>query len=215
MELGIERGNQIKMYSWKSVEPKALRDAGEITSAFLRLGVRDLRQAARFIQLLRYGRNLHPGHPRAVLDEQIGTCSTKHALMRRFAAEQNVTMALTIGMYEMSERNTPGVGVVLKQFQLRSLPEAHCFIRVNGKRIDLTGISALTEREPITHFLYETDIEPDQVLSYKASLHKRFLRSWIDQQSRRQDTVEELWSIREQCIAALSKRLEPYQPANC
>lgn len=206
MDKSVERCDQIKMYSWDSIEPAILRGSGEITNAFLQLGVSDLRHAARFIQSLRYGRNAHPDRRLVVLDERIGTCSTKHALMYRLAIEQNVAMALTIGIYEMSERNTPGVGVVLARFGIRSLPEAHCYIRFRGKRIDLTGIPASPEMEPIVHFLFETDIEAGQILDYKVKIHRQFLESWNDRQRPQRSTIQELWSIREECIAALSNR---------
>lgn len=45
------------MYSWERIEPIAFRNSGEITRAFLPLGISDLREAARWIQSLRYGRN--------------------------------------------------------------------------------------------------------------------------------------------------------------
>jgi hypothetical protein len=46
--------------------------------------------------------------PVIVLAEQRGTCSTKHALLRRLAIEQGLDIALVLGIYEMTERNTPG-----------------------------------------------------------------------------------------------------------
>jgi hypothetical protein len=204
MDQNIEGCNQIEMYCWNSVEPTVFQGSGEITNAFLRLGIGDLRQAARHVQMLPYGRNLHPNNPLAVLEEQLGTCSTKHALICRLANEQPVETTLTVGIYEMSERNTPGVGAVLQRYGLPSLPEAHCYIRLGSRRIDLTGIPAGPDTEPITHFLFETEIEPEQILDHKAAIHKHFLESWCHHDRLQQHTPQELWSIREECIAALS-----------
>lgn len=192
------------MHSWERVEPIAFRNSGEITRAFLYLGISDLREAARWIQSLRYGRNAHPESPLTVLDERCGTCSTKHSLMQRLAHEQNILMALTVGIYEMSEQNTPGVGLVLGRFGLFSLPEAHCYLRRRGKRIDLTGLPNAPHREPIQRFLLEETIEPDEITDYKVWLHRRFLASWSDGHQCRGYTPQQLWSIREECILALS-----------
>lgn len=200
------------MESWESMEAIPLRSAGEITQAFVQLGFSDLRGVARYIEALRYGRNTLPERPLVVLEERCGTCSTKHALMRRLAGEQSIPMSLTVGIYEMSERNTPGIGRVLKQFGLSSLPEAHCYLRFRGKRIDLTGLAMVRGTTEPRVFLFEEDIEPDDVTGCKATLHKRFLESWNDRQKLRVHSLQQLWSIREQCIVALSGHQEKPQP---
>ena len=38
---------------------------------------------------------------RSVLSAGKGTCSTKHALLAAVASEQNIPVALTLGIYEM------------------------------------------------------------------------------------------------------------------
>ena len=39
-----------------------------------------------------------------------------------------------LGIYEMSDRNTPGVGRVLTAHGLSYIPEAHCYLRCQGER---------------------------------------------------------------------------------
>jgi 2-polyprenyl-6-methoxyphenol hydroxylase-like FAD-dependent oxidoreductase len=201
-DLNVIHSTPVEMHSWESVSPISFRNSGEITRAFINLGISDLREAARLVQSFPYVRNARPESPLVVLDEECGTCSTKHALMQRLANEQNIPMALIVGIYEMSEQNTRGVGEVLKRFGLCSLLEAHCYLRVRGKRIDLTGLPYTWEREPIQHFLLEETIEPDEITDYKVWFHKRVLESW--NQPSGQYSVPELWSIREECILALS-----------
>ncbi|HWO29322.1 MAG TPA: hypothetical protein VNO32_11045 [Candidatus Acidoferrum sp.] len=79
-----------------------------VTTAFLGIAKTDLRTAAQYVCGLPYGRNSDPSDPVIVLAEQRGTCSTKHALLRRLAIEQGLDIALVLGIYEMTERNTPG-----------------------------------------------------------------------------------------------------------
>jgi hypothetical protein len=118
------------------------------------------------------------------------------------AREQDVPIALTLGIYEMNERNTPGVGSVLRKHHLTCLPEAHCYLTHQGLRVDVTR-SGIESNEPIRRFLYEESINPDQIGSYKIELHQLFLRRWVA--VLKDPSWEEIWQIREECIAKLSE----------
>jgi len=153
-----------------------------------------------------YGRNIDPTDVLAVIKERRGTCSTKHALLRRLAMEQDLSLALIIEIYEMNQSNTPGVGTVLKKYGLPSLPEAHCYLRSGHKRIDVTRITSDFALESITRFIHEEEISPEQVGDYKISLHRRFLQRWMDETAAGATyTLTELWRIREECIASLEQ----------
>lgn len=192
------------MHSWEALDPVPLQPAGPIATAFLATGVHNYQEAARYIGRIRYGRNSFLDDPLVVLIEGCGTCSTKHALLRRLAIEQNIAATLNLGIYEMNGRNTPGVRAVLQRHGLTSLPEAHCYLRFNGNRIDATREMAKTPAERIARFLHEEEIAPEQVGPYKTDLHKRFLRSWMRQNATTAYTFNELWGVREQCILVLS-----------
>jgi hypothetical protein len=105
----------------------------------------------------------------------------------------------------MNAHNTPGVGIVLERHRLAGLPEAHCYLRFRGKRIDVTG-GGVGQREPILKFLHEEDIVPEQIGQYKARLHRQFLQRWMGESNAAGGRdLEEIWQIREECIAALSR----------
>jgi len=60
--------------------------------------------------------------------------------------------------------------------------------------------------EPIEVFLCEERIEPEQIGDTKVALHKRFLRDWVARRGTiGQLSWEEIWKVREECIAALSE----------
>ncbi len=194
------------MHSWEALDPVSLQPAGPVTAAFAALALRDFREAAAYIHRLPYGRNANRTDPLAVLQEARGTCSTKHALLRRLALEQNLQIALILGIYEMNQRNTPGVGSVLQRYRLESLPEAHCYLCANRQNIDVTRTLAHSPVEPITRFIHEEEIAPDQIGEYKINLHRRFLQRWMAQTTPQIPyTLAELWRIREECIAALEQ----------
>jgi hypothetical protein len=188
----------VQLYSWDALDPTPLRRERPVSAAFLEIGPRDFRSAARLISSLPYGRNANPEHPLAVLTEGRGTCSTKHALLRRLAIEQGLDAALVLGIFEMTERNTPGVGKVLAKYGLTVMLEAHCYLRSGGHRVDVTRKVERKPVEAMSMFLHEGDIDPDQIGSYKISLHKKMLAAWATDQRVHGLGLEELWRIREE-----------------
>ncbi len=193
------------MQSWPALPDIPLQPGGQTAADFIARGITDFRAAGRYLHHLPYGRNADRSDFRLVLPEGRGTCSTKHALLAALAREQDLPVVLTLGIYEMHERNTPGVGVVLDRYGLQYLPEAHCYLRHEGTRIDITR-SGAEPTDPIDRFLHEEAIVPAQIGDYKVQLHQRFLRSWIantDVVSGR--SFAEVWKIREEGIAALAQ----------
>jgi hypothetical protein len=85
-------------------------------------------------------------------------------------------------------------------------PEAHCYLRSGGKRIDITRAFSGRRIEPIEQFLYEEEIAPNQITRYKTAVHKNFLMKWIaDNGGLSGLSFEDVWEIREECIARLSQ----------
>ena len=179
-----------------------LTAVGSITSQFLALGIQDFAGAARHVWRLPYGRIGDRAKLSLVLSEGHGTCTTKHALLAELAREHGVDVGLTLGIFEMDERNTPGVGAVLASHGLAAIPEAHCYLTYAGARIDLTRDVA--GAAPIETFLHEEPITPAQIGDYKIALHRDFLAGWLVRSPAGGGrSLEEIWPIREACIAAL------------
>ena len=105
---------------------------------FAAMGISDYVEAARHVRSLPYGRNADRSDWRLVLEEGRGTCSTKHALLAELARENGLPVSLMLGVYEMDGANTPGVGAVLEHHGLPFVPEAHCYLAHDGRRVDLT-----------------------------------------------------------------------------
>jgi len=194
------------MHSWDVLDPVPLKPADDVSDAFIQAGVPDYRAAARFVSRLRYGRNTVVSDPLIVIREGRGTCSTKHALLRRLAREQGLDVALVLGIYEMHEGNTLGIGPILKRHDLTTLPEAHCYLRFRGDRVDITREINTCVSEPVAQFLHEEDITPEQIGDYKRDLHRQFMRQWIAETGAAAGRdLDEMWRIREECIASLSQ----------
>lgn len=175
-----------------------LHPRGPASATCLAHGLRDYRSAAAHVAALPYGRGL-ARDDLAILAEHRGTCSTKHALLARLAAEHHVPVALILGIYLMDGSNTPGVGDALAAHGLTALPEAHCVLRWRAHTIDLTrpNITALPT------FLNDQPISPDDIVTRKLEIHRQFLTTWLPAHLPGW-TLESLWRAREACIAALA-----------
>jgi hypothetical protein len=194
------------MRSWDALPSIAFKPAGPLTTEMLSHGITDMRAAGRYLQQLPYGRPSNRADFRTVLREERGTCSTKHALLAALAHEQELPIVLMLGIYDMHDRNTPGIGAVLVRYDLASLPEAHCYLMYKGQRIDITR-SGAEPTEPITQLLYEEAIVPKQIGDYKVTIHRRFMQEWVSNhvETVRGRDFEDMWRIREECIAALEQ----------
>ena len=93
---------------------------------------------------------------------------------------------------------------VLSAHGLDSLPEAYCCLRYAGHRVDVTRCGVLL-RTPITYFHDEWSIEPAQIGAHKVVLHQSYLRRWLCDRPALALSPEDLWRIREACIAALAQ----------
>lgn len=191
-----------RMESWPVLPAAPLAAPGPETEACRQRGCATYRDVARALHELPYGRNSDRGDFRLVWPEGRGTCSTKHALLAAVAREQDLPVALRIGIYDMAETNTPGVGRLLSSHGLPSLPEAHCYLAYADLRVDITRAGVLPEAA-IGAFHEEWSIEPAQIGAPKVALHQRYLRAWLRERRDLDLSFEELWAIREACIREL------------
>ena len=199
----IERA--ILTHGYDALPSDPIRDRGRVSAAFLGLRIDDFRGAAQYVRDLPYGRNVATSDILAVLNERRGTCSTKHALLKALADEQGLPIRLMLGIYVMNARNTPGIGRVLEEHHLPCMPEAHCYLVHQDRRIDMTRNLDDRDSEPIARFLIEEEITTEQIGEYKRSRHRAFMRQWLHRRASLDFDLDQLWRIREQCIAALSR----------
>ena len=157
-----------------------------------------------YVRNLPYGRNASRTDLSQVLTNERGTCSSKHALLKEVADRNKITeVELILAIYRMTVDNTPGIGDYISAAGLEYLPEAHCYLKVDGKRIDCTSESSDIQRLE-SAIIQELVIQPEQVGQYKVNYHKTFIKQWLAENDIRQ-TPEEIWKIREKCIAELSR----------
>nr|WP_321245516.1 hypothetical protein [uncultured Psychroserpens sp.] len=170
------------------------------------LGLTDFDAVYNYMKQLPYGRNSNRSNYKLVLKENKGTCSTKHAFLKAVAIENNTEdLKLCLGIFKMNRDNTPKISAVLDRYQLDYIPEAHCYLKVSDTIKDITFNDSHNELPAFAQsLLHEEFILPEHIGEYKVNLHQTFLKSWIIKENIPL-TFDELWKVRELCIAQLSK----------
>jgi hypothetical protein len=164
-------------------------------------GISTFAQLTQRVAAIPYGRTSSES-PVAVLIQNRGTCSSKHRLLAHVAQEfHQFAIILAVGIYDMHEDNTPGVGVVLDAAGVASIPEAHCYLKVNDSRFDFTGLR-LGATSPFQSLLSETAVSPENLAEHKKRLHASRLLNWAGQRGL---SLDDAWTIREACISALAQ----------
>lgn len=174
-----------------------------VADLFLRKNITTFYGAIDTIHNLPYGRTKDPLIMGNVITQGKGTCSTKHATLKALAEEHALYgLQLQLAIYGMKEENTKGIGKVLDKYELPYMLEAHCFLSYDEKVYDYTfsGNATLKWQDSV---LIKTTIDTDQIGNYKSDYHKSILQDWI-KRDKLPYTLEQLWSIREECIAALA-----------
>ncbi|MFD0964728.1 hypothetical protein [Pseudofulvibacter geojedonensis] len=178
-----------------------LLNKGILSKRLLEMGVFSFDQLIALIQNLPYGRNADRANPDLVLKELKGACSTKHALIKKIALEQEINeVKLILCMFKMNAKNTSKIAKVLYKYNLEYIPEAHCVLQIKNQYLDIT--TSKSSYNKIKEDVIElVEIQPEQIGVFKVEYHQQFLKTWLNNNNY---SFEELWKIREECIEALS-----------
>ena len=174
-----------------------------ISSAFLAKGLKTFVEAADFVGKLPYGRNANKSDLTTVFNDNCGTCSTKHALLKKLAEENGFhDLKLFLGIFKMHAGNTPRVEETLARASLDYLPEAHNYLKYKGQVLDFTFGKAVDEPFFLKDLILEIEIPANAITAFKVTFHKTYLNTWLEE-NRIPLTMEQVWAVRERCIAAL------------
>ncbi len=177
---------------------------GIISDEFLNRNIRDFHAACEYISNLPYKRNLDKSNIQCVFNDLGGTCSTKHAVLRKLALEnKHPEIRLILGIFKMDSEYAFKIKNTLQKFNLNYIPEAHNYLKIEDEYFDFT--------KPDSHYkqfknklLIEKEIEYNEITSVKVSFHKDFLMRWIAEENILYN-LDEIWKIREQCIKDLQQ----------
>lgn len=175
-----------------------------IAATFRERGIHTFYDAIEVVNSPPYGRTKNKERLEQVIIEGRGTCSTKHAVLKALAEEHALYgLKLSLAIYAMDEINTPGVGTILKNYDLPYIFEAHVYLTYNDKVYDYTFPNSQKKLWQ-NSVIVEVTIDTDQIGIYKQKFHKSVLAEWT-QRERLNYSAEELWDIREKCIHHLDR----------
>lgn len=181
-----------------NIDPKA----GPLSGKLATKNINSLKDLLDWLAELPYSRNSDRSDFTLVLEENKGTCSTKHALVRALANENSwPDIDLYIGFFFMDAKVYPRLGEILKKAGLEGLPEAHTFLVIDGNYIDVTSKNIPISEDLIVD---EMEIEPQGIGDFKETIHKGFMMDWAEEEKINLP-LDQLWAIREACIKELAK----------
>lgn len=173
-----------------------------ISKAFINHGINTFQKAGSWVSSLTYRRNHDKENELALFKDLCGTCSTKHAILKRLADENGKhELKLILGLFKMDGNNTPAIKDLLQEHDLPYIPEAHNYLRVSNYIMDFTGIG-INETKFELDLLKEIEIQAEQITDFKVQFHREYLAQWIED-NKVPYSLDELWAIREECIGLI------------
>lgn len=189
----------------KSSTMKISNTSKSISDQFLKLDLFDFFAAAEYVKNLPYKRNSQKDNPLCVFQDSGGTCSTKHALLKRLADENSFEeLKLMLGIFKMNGSNTRKITPILEKYSLKEIPEAHNYLKIENQIFDFTRKNSKPE-DFINDLIEEIQIQPEQIIDFKIKYHKNFLKKYLKENPQIPYNLDEFWKIREECIAELQK----------
>ncbi|GAB5417447.1 MAG: hypothetical protein Crog4KO_30290 [Crocinitomicaceae bacterium] len=181
-----------------------LNATDELTLDIVESGCVTWDDLVRSVRNFKYGRGADRSDFEGVWYRRKGTCSTKHGFLKEIANRNGFNnVELMVGIYLMTAENTPSVATILNTHELQGIPEAHCYLKVDGSYLDATSNSS-DYNKIAADLLEEKSVDKSFLVSEKIDYHKEYLMHWL-QNEEVPLSLDELWGIREDCIAALSE----------
>jgi hypothetical protein len=169
------------MDKFKVFPEKAITGSGQVSRAFLDLGIKSFQEACQYVHGLPYGYNSDRNDLMILFKEKMGTCTTKHAVISTLAAELNLPITRGVGIYAMTEAIVTGADKILAEYGLPYVPMIHCFLEYGNYRVDLTEGNRNGKNRPIDDFLYTDRVAAtisakDEYMIYRRALSEVILK---------------------------------------
>jgi len=159
---------------------KPIVGAGPIAHTFLGLEINGFWAACRYVHELPYGYNSDRDDLMILFKEKMGSCTTKHAVIATLAAELQLPIEKSIGIYTMTEDLVKGTHQLMEKYDLPYVPMVHCFLVYEDYRVDLSEGNRNGKAGPIDYFIYTEKVAAnisgkDEYLLYRKALREHIL----------------------------------------
>jgi hypothetical protein len=170
------------MDSYNKLPHAEIKPKGEISKKFLELGINSFKEACGYVHNMEYGYNSTYEKKMILFLEQMGTCTTKHAIIAGLAEELKIPLHKHVGVYKFTEETSTGANDIIKKYDIPYVPMVHCFLVYKNFRFDLTEGNCNGKNSTIESFIHEEEVDPfisrkDEYLLYKKVLKEKILPS--------------------------------------
>lgn len=160
---------------------KSISQNGPVSQMFIDLNIASFHGACRHVHELPYGYNSNRDDLMVLFKENMGTCTTKHAVIGTLAQEMALPVYKHVGIYAMTEEIVSGTRDLLARFRLPYIPMLHCFLVFENFRVDLTEGNANGKNRSIEEFLFVQQVPSaitakDEYLLYRNALKETVLK---------------------------------------
>lgn len=185
-----------------------ITDAGTIAKKFMELGITRFQAACDYVHQLPYGYNSDRDDLMILFNENMGTCTTKHAVVATLAIELNLSVDKHIGIYAMTEAIVTNTDEILNRFDLPYIPMVHCFLQHDTYRVDLTEGNRNGKKCAIDDFLYTAPVAPDISAKQEYLLYRQALEQDILKRDELKDApMKQVLQAREQGLELLKRNI--------
>jgi hypothetical protein len=170
------------MDSYENLPDAEIKPVGMLSRKFLELGIKSFKKACEHVHNTDYGYNTDYDDKMIFFKENMGTCTTKHAVIAGLAEELGIPLYKNVGVYKFTEEILTGTNLILKKYNLPYIPMVHCFLVYKDHRFDLTEGNCNGKNSHVDDFIHVEKVEPfisrkDEYLLYKKVLKDKILPS--------------------------------------
>ena len=196
------------MDSYNYLPDTEIIHSGEISEKFLELGIKSFKEACYYVHNEKYGYNSNYDDKMIFFKENMGTCTTKHAIIASLAKELNIPLYKSIGIYKFTEDISTGTDIILEKYNIPYIPMVHCFLVYKDHRFDLTEGNINGKKKAIEKFIHTEIVDPfisrkDEYLLFKKILKENILLS----EEMKGISEKTLLKAREECIKLLKNNI--------
>src|SRR5262245_18822952 len=154
---GLER---IQMAPIGVLPECAIHPGSGVRDAFLQRGAATFHAACQLVKDLPYGSNSNWEQPLALLEDNRGTCFTKHGVIARLARELGLSVHKNLGFYRLCDEIVTGVSQFIEPHSVSFVPQIHCFLEFGPYHVDLTEGNAHGKNKTIDTYDFIVRVEP-------------------------------------------------------
>ena len=151
---------------------------GTIGQQFDKLGLITFREACYWVKNLPYGSNSSNNDSLVIFDEGKATCTNKHGIIARLAAELNLEIYKNLGFYQLNDEIVTGVNEILRSYGLNFIPQIHCFLEYKNFRVDLTEGNCNGKNKTIEDYDFIVRVLPDLSYGEYESYYLKYLEKY-------------------------------------